>query len=86
VITESLLSLVFGLLDALASLFPSDWEVPAFLEVESAGNFAIWARNADGLLPLGTIVAVVLASVTLLFALRLWDFAAWVYHQFWGSS
>lgn len=81
-ITEWIITVFLASIDALFSLFPS-FTVPTF--DSPTGAFAK-IGTLNKLFPVTTLILCILAAVTIMVALYLWDAILFIYHQFWGSS
>lgn len=80
-ITDFILSAVFGGINALLSLAPS-----YTLPTSSAGTAFQLMQSVNHIMPIADIGICIAAFITLRTALQGWDFVAFVYHQFWGSD
>jgi len=80
-ITGAIVSAILAALDAIFSLLPS-WtpNVPT----QGAGFHNVILVNQ--VIPMYAMVQALLAYIALLLLLRVWDFAVFVFHQFWGSD
>lgn len=83
-ITKVILDAVFGSINALLALIPGTESNGLAI-----GNFEdvttiVW--NANGIIPLTSIMFTVGSIFALKIAFILWDATLFVYHQFWGSD
>lgn len=80
-ITTAIVSAVLACLDAVFSLLPN-------FTLDLPGTSDIW-RNLElvnGVFPAVTLARQLTIYLSLLVAIRLWDFGVYVYHQFWGGD
>lgn len=80
-ITDAIITVFLAAIDSLFSLLPS-WT----LTVPDHSDVFGYIILANNIVPVGTVATQIVLWIGLLLALRLWDFIAFVYHQFWGSD
>lgn len=83
-ITDFVLSAIFGGINALLSLAPGSWTMPNPGNTWTALLMDIGQFNR--LFPIVQVAAAASATFGLVVALTLWDVIPWVYHQFWGGD
>lgn len=83
-ITDLVVTAILGALTALLSLVPS-WTAPT-MEGSSGLILGQYLSRMNTVLPMGTIVSIIAASLALRLILASWDSIVWLFHQFWGSD
>lgn len=79
---DLLIAALTGIINAIMSLLPQ-FELPT-PDID-AGIFPTISA-LDNVVPVGDAVVILLLIITVILALYIWDFALFVYHQFWGSG
>lgn len=81
-ITGAVVGALLACLDALLSLMPT-FSLP---DSEAYHGHLSWVYDVGQLLPVQVVMSMLLIALAVELALRLWDVAVFVYHQFWGSN
>ena len=83
-ITDLIIRAFLGGINALLALLPS-WSAPT---AESNGSlvFGRFVAEANGILPITTMVQIASLALSLRLLMSGWDLVVFIYHQFWGSE
>lgn len=82
-ITDFLLSGLFGALNLLLGLLPN-WSLPDFTGIEQ--DISGYMNEANRVFPVDTFIYVILGAIALKLLMVALDLVVWIYHQFWGSD
>lgn len=84
-ITEAIVKILSATFLGFVSLLPA-YDFDAGAMSANAGDMGGFAGGLNGFAPIADLGLALALLVGLKLALMVWNFALFVYHQFWGSS